>query len=114
MQAAEWERERVSAWTRQRILLSWCTVTLSAALIALTSCAYLPATVPRLAPPTTQPHLVALDTAECRALLHDDAPVTSLQQAAARGVGHLQRLPLDRSLTALDHRVTVEIGRAHV
>jgi membrane-bound lytic murein transglycosylase A len=56
---------------------------------------------------TTQPHLVALDAQACRALLHDDAPAASLQQAAARSVESLQRLPQDRVLPALDHEVRV-------
>src|SRR5450756_2484888 len=72
----------------------------------LSSCAHLPSSwVP--APLTTQPHLVALDAQSCRALLRDDAPAASLQQAAARSVQSLQRLPQDRMLPALDHEVRV-------
>lgn len=72
----------------------------------LSSCAYLPSSWVT-APLTTQPHLAALDAQACRALLHDDAPAASLQQAAARSVESLQRLPQDRVLPALDREVTV-------
>ncbi len=71
-------------------------------MLLLTSCAY-------LRPPaafTPRPRLVALDTAECRALLRDDAPPASLQQAVARSLDYLQTLPPDRTLAALDRRVT--------
>lgn len=50
---------------------------------------------------------MALDADACRALLRDDAPLTSLQQAAARSVEYLQKLPPDRTLSALDRRVAV-------
>jgi membrane-bound lytic murein transglycosylase A len=71
---------------------------------AFASCAYIPS-VP--APLATGPHLVALDADACRALLRDDAPLASLQQAAARSVEYLQKLPPDRMLSALDRRVAV-------
>src|SRR3990167_414179 len=74
---------------------------------ALTSCAYLPPTrIP--AGPTAEPRLVALDGQSCRALLRDDAPVGSLQQATARSIEALKRLPQDRVLRALDREVKIE------
>jgi membrane-bound lytic murein transglycosylase A len=55
---------------------------------------------------------VALDAAECRALLHDDAPAESLRQAAARSLDYLERLPPERVFTVLDRQVTVAELRA--
>lgn len=40
-------------------------------------------------------------------MLHDDAPLTSLQQAAARSLDYLEKLAPERSLPALDHRISV-------
>ena len=49
---------------------------------------------------------MALDSAECRALLKDDAPAASLQQAASRSRDYLSDLPPDRTLPLLDRHVT--------
>jgi membrane-bound lytic murein transglycosylase A len=58
------------------------------------------------ATPATGPHLAALDAGACRALLRDDAPAASLQQAAARSVEYLQKLRADHALAALDRHIT--------
>ncbi|MBP1685565.1 MAG: transglycosylase [Deltaproteobacteria bacterium] len=73
---------------------------------ALAACTHLPTSwkPPSLA---SQPHLVALDAESCRAMLRDDAPVASLQQAAARSVEYLQRVPQDRLLPVLDRQIAV-------
>jgi membrane-bound lytic murein transglycosylase A len=69
--------------------------------LPLTSCAGVPAPSPLAAPP----HLVRLDAAQCRAVLDDDAPVASLQQAVARSLDYFKKVPADRALTALDRQV---------
>ena len=58
------------------------------------------------AAPSSQPHLVALDAAECRAVIRDDASAASLQQAMARSIDYLHALPPDRAFPVLDHPVT--------
>jgi peptidoglycan lytic transglycosylase A len=50
--------------------------------------------------------LLPLSAAECRSVLADDAPVSSLQQALARSRDYFEKLPPDRSFTALDRQVT--------
>lgn len=82
-------------------------VALAMVCATLTSCAYLPPTWTP-AGPTAEPRLVALDDQTCRALLHDDAPPVSLQQASARSIEALKRLPQDRVLRALDRKVKIE------
>ena len=77
------------------------------AILAVPSCAYLPSAVPSAAYPSA-PHLVALDTEQCRALLNDDASIDALQQAAARSIEFLRTRPLDRSVTVFDHPVTTQ------
>lgn len=74
--------------------------------LALAACAHLPAS---WSPPSpeSKPHLVALDAASCRAVLRDDAPVASLQQAVARSIEYLERLPRDRVLPVLDRQIAV-------
>jgi peptidoglycan lytic transglycosylase A len=57
--------------------------------LALAACAYLQPSISL----KTEPHLVALNAAECRALLRDDATVDSLQQAAERGLDYVSKLP---------------------
>jgi membrane-bound lytic murein transglycosylase A len=49
---------------------------------------------------------VALSATDCHGLLTDDAPLTSLQQAVARSLDYMEKLPPERSLTALDRQVT--------
>ena len=73
--------------------------------LALASCAYLPAPAGQ-APVSAQPHLVALDVAECHAVVKDDASATSLQQAARRSLDYLSNLPPDRTFPLLDRQVT--------
>jgi peptidoglycan lytic transglycosylase A len=76
------------------------------ALLALTlaSCAYLPAPLAP-SPVSSEPHLIALDAAECRAVIRDDATARSLQQAIARSVDYLEGLPPDRVLPVLDRSI---------
>lgn len=79
---------------------------LVAAAWALTaSCASLPPPLVS-ASPSSEPHLVALDPQECKALLLDDALAASLQQATARSLDYLQSLPPDRTFPLLDRHVT--------
>jgi membrane-bound lytic murein transglycosylase A len=85
--------------SRRRLGLA--AVLLSATIV---SCAYVgsgsaPAT------PAMGPHLAALDADACQALLRDDASATSLQQAAARSIEYLRKLPADHSFTALDRQL---------
>jgi membrane-bound lytic murein transglycosylase A len=77
----------------------------AAAVLTLSSCAYLPAALPPATAP--QPRFVPLDSEACRALLRDDAPTESLQQAVARSMQYLRTQPADRVLTALDRRVMI-------
>jgi membrane-bound lytic murein transglycosylase A len=72
---------------------------------AIGSCAYV-GSLSAPAPPAMEPHLAALDANACHALLHDDASATSLQQAVARSIEYLRKLPADRSFAALDRRLT--------
>src|SRR5262249_3276538 len=55
--------------------------------------------------PSSQPHLIAVDAAECRALVRDDASPDSLRQAATRSVERLQKLPR-REFQLFDRRVS--------
>jgi len=72
----------------------------------LTSCAYLPAS---LSPPSVvspQPRLVALDPAQCRAVIRDDTSLESLRQAAARSLDYVQTLG-PRDITLFDRSLSV-------
>jgi membrane-bound lytic murein transglycosylase A len=51
------------------------------------------------------PHLVALDADACRVLLRDDGSAAALQQAVARSIDYLGKVPPDHSFAALDHHV---------
>ncbi len=64
----------------------------------LGSCAYLPGSFAPAppAPSAGQPRVTELDDATCRALVRDDAPAVSLQQAAARSLDYLRQLPLEQ------------------
>jgi membrane-bound lytic murein transglycosylase A len=79
-------------------------------LLALASCAYLQPPVS----PKVEPHLVALNAAECRALLRDDAPVDSLQQAAERSLEYVSQLPatprevFERDVSAADLQAALD------
>jgi membrane-bound lytic murein transglycosylase A len=68
------------------------------------SCAYV-RSVSMPATPAVGPHLVALDADACRVLLRDDASAAALQQAVARSIEYLEKVPADRSFAALDHHV---------
>lgn len=62
----------------------------------LGACAYIPGGFPPAAPataPDVQPHVTALDDGACRALVRDDAPAASLQQAAARTLDYVRQWP---------------------
>jgi len=73
----------------------------------VSSCEYLPESLSRVpAPPRAEPHLVALSAVDCRSLLTDDAPLSSLQQAVARSIDYTEKLPPERTLTVLDGHVT--------
>jgi len=72
--------------------------------LALSSCADLKAPLPSS---PSEPHLVAIDTAQCHDLLRDDSSPESLARALARSVDALQKLPADRTLNGLDRRVRV-------
>jgi membrane-bound lytic murein transglycosylase A len=74
--------------------------------LAFHACAHLPPAISPPAVPSSLPRLVALDAAECRAVIGDDAPAPSLQQAVARSVDYLERLPPDRTLPVLDRSIT--------
>jgi membrane-bound lytic murein transglycosylase A len=74
--------------------------------LALASCTTFPASISPPSAPSHQPRLVALDVAECRSVIRDDAPATSLQQAVARSVDYLGNLPSGRALPVVDHSVT--------
>ena len=80
----------------------------------LPSCTYSPGSPLRTLPETTQPHLVALTADECRAVVHDDAPVESLRQAAARSLDYVEKLPskqtkvFDRSVSAADVQTVLD------
>jgi membrane-bound lytic murein transglycosylase len=80
-----------------------------AALLAFTasSCAYAPSHVPQLRA-AAEPHLVAVDTAECRALLRDDGSVESLRQSITRSIDYLEHLrpSVDRSIPTLGRLIT--------
>lgn len=74
-------------------------------LATLASCGYVGSiSAPVALPPG--PHLIALDRDACLALLRDDAPAASLQQAVRRSIGYLQQIPADRIFTALDRQIT--------
>jgi membrane-bound lytic murein transglycosylase A len=85
----------------------------AAGCIGLASCAYVPDSwLGGATPPSANSHLVALSSDECAALLRDDAPAASLQQAAARSLDYLQSLPVDRSFPVLDRGITAgELAR---
>jgi membrane-bound lytic murein transglycosylase A len=82
---------------------------MAAMLLAATiaSCAYV-GSVSMPARPAVGPHLVALGADACRGLLHDDAPPAALQQAVARSIEYLEKVPAAHSFTALDHHVTAD------
>ncbi len=71
--------------------------------IACCSCASMQAA----APSRPEPRLVPISDAECRTVVRENAPPSSLQQAITQSVEYLQRLPPQRSFAALDRRVTV-------
>ena len=72
--------------------------------VTIASCAYV-GSVSMPAIPAMGPHLVALDADACRVLLRDDASAAALQQAVARSIEYLGKVPPDHSFAALDHHV---------
>jgi peptidoglycan lytic transglycosylase A len=66
--------------------LGWGPCVVALLTLALTSCAYVQP-VRR----ASEPHLVALDAAECRAVLRDDAPIDSLRQGVARSLDRVRK-----------------------
>jgi membrane-bound lytic murein transglycosylase A len=70
----------------------------------IASCAYV-GSVSVPARPAVGPHLVALDADACRVLLRDDASAAALQQAVARSIEYLEKVPPDHSFAALDRHV---------
>ncbi len=91
---------------RKRGDLLWVPALVLSCALGMSSCT---ATRPEARPVAASdaPKLVLLDPAQCRALLADDASAESLQQAVARSVAYLERLPAERSVSALDRRLSV-------
>ena len=56
-------------------------------------------------PEVDRPHLVALTPDQCRSLIGDDSSAPSLQNAVARSLEYLSRIPSERTWTALDRQV---------
>ena len=59
-----------------------------------------------LSPAGSEPRLVPISDPECRAIVRDGAPQSSLRQAIMQSVAYLQKLPPQHSFAALDRRVT--------